>query len=313
MKKTLSLTLIISLIAVALVGCSNSGSNTGATPTEQKSIERTQTETQDNTEAEESQKINQIDNALALINSFATGDITVAQKLLKEDYIQHNLAYGTGRDAFVGSVEYLSAAEEKTTVENIRAFEDGDYVFLQTVYNFAGAGEQVAFDIFRFEDGLIAEHWDNLSALAKEANPSGHTQTDGTVQLTDLDKTEENRELVKNFLYDVMQGNNLDKTPEYFDRDTYIQHNTAIADGVSGLNNALAALAEAGIEMIYDETHFILAQGNYVLAVSEGTYGGEPTSYFDLWRIENGKIAEHWDVMETIADENTWANDNGKF
>lgn len=61
----------------------------------------------------------------ALINSFATGDITVAQKLLKEDYIQHNLAYGTGRETFVGSVEYLSVAEEKTTVENIRAFEDG--------------------------------------------------------------------------------------------------------------------------------------------------------------------------------------------
>ena len=35
---------------------------------------------------------------------------------------------------------------------------------------------------------------------------------DGTMEVTDLDKTEENRELVKNFLYDVMQGNNLDKT-----------------------------------------------------------------------------------------------------
>lgn len=65
--------------------------------------------------------------------------------------------------------------------------------------------------------------------------------------------------------------------------------------------------------MIYDETHLILAQGNYVLAVSEGTYGGKPTSYYDLWRIENGKIAEHWDVMETIADETTWANENGKL
>jgi len=186
-------------------------------------------------------------------------------------------------------------------------------VFLQTVYNFAGAGEQVAFDIFRFdEDGKIAEHWDNLAALA-EANPSGHTQIDGTMELTDLDKTEENRELVKDFLYDVMQGNNADKTPDYFDGDAYIQHNTGIADGVSGLGDALTALAEQGIEMIYDEVHMVLAQGNYVLAVSEGTFGGVPTSYYDLWRVENGKIAEHWDVMETIADEATWQNQNGKF
>lgn len=316
MKKTLPLTLIAALIITSSTGCSNAGANATTAQTEAETVEATTAETPVITEAEETvetEESSQIDSALALINSFATGDTSAAQDLLKEDYIQHNLAYGTGRDAFAGSVEYLAAAEAKTTVENIRAFEDGDYVFLQTVYNFAGAGEQVAFDIFRFEDGKIAEHWDNLAALASEANPSGHTQIDGTMELTDLDKTEENRELVKNFLYDVMQGNNLDKTPDYFEGDTYIQHNTAIADGVSGLNDALAALAETGIEMIYDETHMVLAQGNYVLAVSEGTYGGEHTSYYDLWRIENGKIAEHWDVMETIADEDTWANDNGKF
>ena len=173
--------------------------------------------------------------------------------------------------------------------------------------------DRVAFDIFRFdENGKIAEHWDNLAALA-EPNPSGHTQTDGTMDVTDLDKTEENRELVKKFLYDVMQGNNLDKTPDYFDGDAYIQHNSGIADGVSGLNAALGALAEQGISMVYDEVHMVLADGNFVLAVSEGTFGGTPTSYYDLWRVENGKIAEHWDVMETIADQSTWQNQNGKF
>ena len=255
----------------------------------------------------------QTEKALALINTFATGDTETAAALLDEHYIQHNLAYGTGEAAFLSSVEALAAAPVRTTVHNIRAFEDGDYVFLQTVYNFAGAGEQVAFDIFRFDaDGEIAEHWDNLTALAGE-NPSGHTQIDGAMEITDLDKTEENRELVENFLYDVMQGNNPEKTADYFDGDTYIQHNTAIADGVSGLNAALAALAEQGIQMIYDETHMVLAQGNFVLAVSEGTYGGAPTSYYELWRVENGKIAEHWDVMETIADASTWQNENGKF
>lgn len=253
------------------------------------------------------------EKALELINTFATGDTHKAELLLAEGYIQHNLAYGTGREAFVGSVSYLASAPVKTTVENIRAYEDGDKVFLQTVYNFAGAGKQVAFDIFRFDsDGKIAEHWDNLAALA-EPNPSGHTQIDNVSSVRDLDKTEENRQLVKGFLYDVLQGNNPAKTPEYFEGDIYIQHNTGIADGLSGLGTALAALAEQGIQMIYDKVHQVLAQGNYVLAVSEGTFGGAPTSYYDLWRVENGKIAEHWDVMETIADKSTWQNDNGKF
>ena len=253
------------------------------------------------------------EKALALIGTFASGDTAKAKELLAPGYIQHNLAYGTGADAFAGSVAYLASAPVKTTVNNIRAFEDGDKVFLQTIYNFAGAGEQVAFDIFRFDgDGKIAEHWDNLAAKA-DPNPSGHTQVDGYDSLEDLDKTEENRDLIKNFLHDVMQGKAPEKTPSYFDGDTYIQHNTGIADGLSGLGAALEALGKQGIQMIYDKVHQVLAQGNYVLAVSEGTFGGAPTSYYDLWRIENGKVAEHWDVMETIADKETWQNQNGKF
>ena len=305
MKKIITLLLTATLTMTALAGCSTSSNNadntvssTSATTQETESTKTEQTQTE---------------KALALIDTFATGDTDIAKELLAEDYIQHNLAYGTGRDAFISSVEYLASADEKTTVENIRAFEDGDKVFLQTVYNFAGAGEQVAFDIFRFDnEGKIAEHWDNLAAKA-EPNPSGHTQIDGTMEVTDLDKTEENRKLVEDFLYDVMQGNNLDKTPDYFDGDTYIQHNTGIADGISGLNEALAALAEQNIQMIYTTTHQVLAQGNFVLAVSEGTFGDKPTAYYDLWRVENGKIAEHWDVMETIADKSTWQNPNGKF
>ncbi len=254
-----------------------------------------------------------IQKALELINTFATGDTEKAASLLAEGYIQHNLAYGTGRDAFVGSVQYLASAPVKTTVNNIRSYEDGDKVFLQTVYNFAGAGEQVAFDIFRFdENGKIAEHWDNLVAKAAP-NPSGRTQIDNLDEVKDIDKTEENREIVKNFLHDVMMGKAPEKTPDYFDNGKYIQHNTGIADGLDGLGAALAALAEQGVQMIYDKVHQVLAQGDMVLAVSEGTFGGAPTSYYDLWRVENGKIAEHWDVMETIADKSTWQNQNGKF
>lgn len=265
------------------------------------------------TDIKEELKMTNTQKALELINTFANGDTKKATNLLAEGYIQHNLAYGTGRDAFVGSVSYLASAPVKTTVNNIRSFEDGDKVFLQTVYNFAGAGEQVAFDIFRFdENGKICEHWDNLAVKA-EPNPSGRTQIDGMMETKDLDKTEINRKVVKNFLYDVMQGNNSAKTPDYFEGDTYIQHNTGIADGLSGLGTALASLAEQGIQMIYTTVHQVLAQGNFVLAVSEGTFGGTPTSYYDLWRVENGKIIEHWDVMETISDKTNWQNENGKF
>ena len=76
---------------------------------------------------------------------------------------------------------------------------------------------------------------------------------------------------------------------------------------------AVIGFGAAANAQTLSNTEKALAQGNFVLAVSEGTFGGAPTSYYDLWRVENGKISEHWDVMETIADEATWQNQNGKF
>lgn len=310
MKKLIAGILSLSIAAAILAGCSSNANTTS--PTEPSSTPETSV-TQSNELVEQPVEQSQIDKALALIDTFATGDTETARELLADGYIQHNLAYGTGPDAFISSVEYLASAEVKTTVNNIRSFEDGDKVFLQTIYNFAGAGEQVAFDIFRFdEDGKIAEHWDNLAALA-EPNPSGHTQTDGATNVTDLDKTAENKQLVQSFVEDVLMGKNPDALTSYFNGNAYIQHNTGIADGLDGLGAALAAYAEQGIDMIYNEIHLLLGQGNFVLAASEGTLGGVPVTYYDLFRVENGKIAEHWDVIENLADESTWQNENGKF
>lgn len=253
-----------------------------------------------------------IQNALNLINTFANGDAKEAEALLAADYIQHNLAYPTGRDAFVASVDALAKAPVKTTVENIRAFEDGDKVFLQTIYNFAGAGKQVAFDVFRFDkDGKIVEHWDNLAAQTP-ANPSGHTQTDGTTEKKAVDR-EATRQTATNFINDILVGEHPEKLTSYFDGDKYIQHNSTMADGVSGLGAALEALAKQGIKMVYDKVHFVLADGDYALGISEGSFGGKKMTYYDLFRVEDGKIAEHWDVMEELAPESDWKNNNGKF
>ncbi len=253
-----------------------------------------------------------IQKAINLITSFATGDIRITEEILMKNYIQHNLAYGTGRAAFVEAVKHLNRAPVKTTVENIRSFEDGDFVFLQTVYNFAGSGKRIAFDIFRFENGKIAEHWDNLTPVVT-TNPSGHTQIDGVLGIKDFEKTEANKQLVAGFVGDILRGENSDRITSYFNGDNYIQHNTTIADGLSGLSKGLQSLAENGIEMVYTKTYMVLGQGNFVLVVSEGTFGGTPTSYYDLFRVENDKIAEHWDVMETILPETEWQNQNGKF
>lgn len=65
--------------------------------------------------------------------------------------------------------------------------------------------------------------------------------------------------------------------------------------------------------MRYTRVHRVLAEGNFVLTVSEGELGGTHSSFYDLFRVERGKIVEHWDTIESIAPRDQWKNDNGKF
>ncbi len=114
-------------------------------------------------------------------------------------------------------------------------------------------------------------------------------------------------------LRDVFLGEAPEKITDYISTDKYFQHNTGVADGLEGLGAALEALAEAGVPMVYTENHMVLAQGNFVLAASEGQFLGEHVAFYDLFRVEDGKVVEHWDTIETIPAESDWMNVNGKF
>jgi len=65
--------------------------------------------------------------------------------------------------------------------------------------------------------------------------------------------------------------------------------------------------------MTFDKIHRALGEGNFVLVASEGTLGDRPTFFYDLFRVENGKITEHWDVIESLIPKEQWKNTNGKF
>jgi predicted SnoaL-like aldol condensation-catalyzing enzyme len=178
-------------------------------------------------------------------------------------------------------------------------------------YNFFGP--KIGFDIFRFEDGKIVEHWDNLQEKPAKPNPSGHTMTDGATEAKEFDKTVDNKVLVHSFVDDILVNGRMHKLVGYYDGDKYIQHNPQIADGLSGLGAALKAMADEGFAMKYDRVHRVFGEGNFVLVVSEGTFAEKLTSFYDLFRVEDRKIAEHWDTIETILPKGSGKNDNGKF
>ncbi|MCY4333735.1 MAG: nuclear transport factor 2 family protein [Litoreibacter sp.] len=242
---------------------------------------------------------------------FTDHDPDTAAQLLAPDYIQHNPAVPTGADPILAIIPALK--ESGFTVETHRVISEGDLVVLHNTNTNAqlfGSDALVGFDVFRVENGKVAEHWDNLQPVVSET-VSGRSQTDGPTEITDLDKTAENKALVTAFVTDVLQGAAPEKITDYISTETYHQHNPEIADGLDGLGAALAAMAEAGISMRYDETHLIVAEGNFVFTASEGALGDTPTAFFDLFRVADGKIVEHWDVVSEIPPE--MAHENGKF
>jgi predicted SnoaL-like aldol condensation-catalyzing enzyme len=242
-----------------------------------------------------------------LLKSLETKDPAPFAYINPERYIQHNLSVADGP---AGVAALIKSLPPEATVNTIRVFQDGDFVFAHTEYNFFGP--KIGFDVFRFENGRIVEHWDNLQGTAGP-NPNGHTMIDGPTATTDLDRTEVNRTLVRRFVDDILVDGKMGTLAGYFDDDNYIQHNPQIPDKLSGLSATLQAWAEQGITLKFDRIHKVLAQGNFVLTVSEGALGGRHTSFYDLFRVQDAKIAEHWDVLETMVPKEQWKNKNGKF
>lgn len=243
-----------------------------------------------------------------LLKAIETGESEPVGVINPSRYIQHNLGIADGLAGFGAALAQLP--EGTARVNTVRVFEDGEFVFAHTDYDFFGP--KIGFDIFRFEDCKIVEHWDNLQATAGP-NLSGRTMIDGPTETSDLDKTEENKLLIRQFVEDILVNGKLDKLGGYFDGERYVQHNPQIADDLGGLGTALQAMAEAGVTMKYDRIHRVLGEGSFVLVVSEGNLGDQHTSFCDLFRVEDGKIAEHWDTIENIPAREEWKNDNGKF
>jgi len=259
-------------------------------------------------QVEEKAMLSNKEKAVALLESIETGDPTPVSYINPNKYIQHNLMAADGIEGFAEFMKQVPKGSVKAKV--VRAFEDGDYVFTHTEYNFFGP--KVGFDIFRFENGLIVEHWDNLQPIA-EKSVSGRTQLDGPTEVSDLEKTEANKALIKGFVADVLMGANPARITDYVSTETYHQHNPNVGDGLAALGQAIQAMAEAGTPMTYTKNHMLLGEGNFVLTASEGQFMGKHVAFYDLFRITDGKIVEHWDAIEDIPAKEDWKNDNGKF
>jgi predicted SnoaL-like aldol condensation-catalyzing enzyme len=248
----------------------------------------------------------------AMIDIFRSKDVTAVDRYFGGSFMQHDptLADGlAGMKSFAAEVASSATAD----IEIYRTLVDGNLVLLHSRYEGAGryGGPVIAFDLFRFDAGKIVEHWGGQEPEAPP-NLSGRTQVDGPTVVLDREKTEINRTLVRTYRQTVMVDLRFDRIEEFIEGSHYAQHSSKIGDGIARLRDRIASVAKQGGQLYLTPRRFV-ADGNFVLVLTEGDLPSGQTALYDLFRIEDGKIVEHWDVLAPIPPHDQWKNANGPF
>ncbi len=223
---------------------------------------------------------------------FGERDLGAIEQYFGPIYTQHSTLAMDGTE---GLNTLVSSLTDEFRYEPARVIAEGNLVVTQGTYHGFGPAPLTGYDVWRIEDGKIIEHWDSLTPVV-ENTASGRSQTDGPTEIKDLEKTETNKALVADFAETVLIGADYSKLTDYISTEQYAQHNPDAADGLAGFGTAVENWAAAGKSLTYKKVHQIIAQGDFVFTRSEGDFGAA-SIYNDLWRIEDGKIVEHWDVV----------------
>ncbi|MFI6999317.1 nuclear transport factor 2 family protein [Nocardia sp. NPDC050175] len=227
---------------------------------------------------------------------FAKKDPSAVDHWVAPNYIQHSSLAADGPEALRQLVAGLGP---DFRYEGARVIADGNLVALHGTYYGFGPDPLVGFDIFRVDaNGKLAEHWDALTPVVRNT-ASGRTQTDGPTEVIDTGKTEANRALVTEFAQQVFVDADYSVLTDYISTETFSQHNPEAADGLAGFGAAVAKWGEQGKKLVYQKVHKVIAEGDFVLLQSEGEFG-VPAAYYDLFRVQDGKLVEHWDVIAPV-------------
>lgn len=223
-------------------------------------------------------------------------------------YTQHSTGVGDGAEGFLAFFEPFVARNPKRDIEIVRIFEDGPWVFCNAYQSLNdGAAQWVTMDMFYTDpDGLILEHWDTIAPYVA-VTPSGTDMVRGATNIDTGADTSANKALVLEYTKQVLQEGNHAKLDQFVAADI-VQHASTIGAGRVGLTDWLATNAAGRYEMMFQ----LIGQGDFVVTYGKRHAEGKDIAVFDVYRVADGKIGEHWMNEEEISPREAWGN-SGKF
>jgi predicted SnoaL-like aldol condensation-catalyzing enzyme len=120
---------------------------------------------------------------------------------------------------------------------------------------------------------------------------------------TDIQKLEENKRIVVGFYQKALFEGDVDTAVQLYGGKTYTQHTPFAADGFDGLRNYVKWIA-ANYPNTHGEIKRVFAEGNFVLLHCHytGFFGENGDAIIDIFRVDDGKVVEHWDVIQAIPE-----------
>ena len=116
------------------------------------------------TQAEEANLKLVLDMYAEVLNPMDSGAV---DRFISHNYIQHNQSVEPGREKLKDFLDFIRKESPEGLHDIKRAFVDGDHVTVHYhVRRWPGDSGWAVIDIFRLEDGLIAEHWDVMQDVA---------------------------------------------------------------------------------------------------------------------------------------------------
>jgi len=236
---------------------------------------------------------------VSVVLDFLSGfEITTPESLenLDEEFIQHSVEFADGAEGYRELFEEIDKGNEVATVN---FFYDEPFVIAHILYGgrWNEGVSQVALEVFRVEDGLIIEHWDNVENFT---NP---LQRPEEINLQ-ADDSELNQQIIAE-LNDSL----------FIARDTIPVDSIFASNFFDHSSQAISLDDLRSIESLptYAEIEFIHGVGNVVLAMIEGEPDQDGTilTYFDLYVFNDGLITERWQTIQLLP--NAFAHTNGKW
>ncbi len=219
-----------------------------------------------------------------------------------DGYTEHRRGVQRGASGFVDAVKHLVERYAIRYVRVVRTIEDGPFVFLHAFRSLnSGESESVTADFFEMDaDHRIVEHWE-VSAAYRAPADARHTPIDGPTTITDLELTGENKATVRTLIEQVlMRGGQPDRLGEFV-ADDCIEHGEALGGGlVKKRKKRKKAPAAVRWAIGYDEIVLLVGQGSFVATLCRVQREGVPSTQVDIFRVQYGRIVEHWENAEPM-------------